>query len=104
MKKIGFLTLLIMATLLLTLTFQVGAAGPKALAAPVPVAAAAPAPAAPAAMPPSPYPEIDLALQAMRDARLHLDNANHNFRDHRRKAIEHLNAAIEEAKFCQQEP
>jgi hypothetical protein len=101
MKKIGFLTLLIMATLLLTLALPVGAAGPKAAPAPV---AAAPAPAAPAAMPPSPYPEIDLALQAMRDARAHLDNANHNFQDHRRKAIEHLNAAIEEAKICQQLP
>jgi hypothetical protein len=102
MKKIGFLTLLITATLLLTLSFSVAAAGPKAPAAPVPVAAAVPAPAAPAAMPP--HPHIDEALEAMRSAKHHLESAEHEFHGHRRKAIEHLDRAIHEAEICMSEP
>jgi hypothetical protein len=98
MKKIGFLTLLIMATLLLTLAFPVAAAGPKGPAVPAPVAAAVPAPAAPAAMPP--HPHIDEALEAMRAARHHLESAEHDFNGHRAKAIEHLDRAIHEAEIC----
>ena len=48
MKKIGFLTLLIIATVLFTIAFSAAAAGPKPLAAPVP-AVAAPAASAPTA-------------------------------------------------------
>ncbi len=106
MKNIGFLTLLITATLLLALALPVGAAGPKAAAAPVPAAvpaaAAAPAPAASPAMPP--HPEIAAALEAMHNARHHLDEAAHDFHGHRVKAIEHLDAAIHEADLCMQEP
>jgi hypothetical protein len=102
MKKIGFLTLLIMATLLLTLALPVGAAGPKAAAVPAPVAAAAPAAAAPAAMPP--HPHIEQALEAMHNARHHLETAEHDFHGHRTKAIEHLDRAIHEAEICMQEP
>jgi hypothetical protein len=98
MKKIGFLTLLIMATLLLALAFPVAAAGPKAPAVPAPVAAAAPAPAPPAAMPP--HPHIDEALEAMRAAKHHLETAEHDFGGHRVKAIEHLDRAIHEAEIC----
>jgi hypothetical protein len=98
MKKIGFLTLLITATLLLTLSFPVGAASPKAAAAPVPVAAAAPAPAAAPAMPP--HPHIDEALEAMRNARHHLESAVPEFGGHRAKALEHLDKAIHEAEIC----
>jgi len=100
MKNIGLLTLLITATLLLTLAIPVGAAGPKA-AAPVP-AAAAPAPAAAPAMPP--HPEIGAALEAMHNARHHLDDAAHDFHGHRVEAIKHLDAAIHEAEICMQEP
>jgi len=100
MKKIGFLTLLVMATLLFTLAFPAAAAGPKAPAAPV--AALAAAPAAPAAMPP--HPHIDEALEAMRSAKHHLETAEHDFHGHRVKAIEHLNQAIHEAEICMQEP
>lgn len=99
MKKIGFLTLLITATLLLTLAFPAAAAGPKAPAVPVPVAAAAPAPAAAAAMP-EPHPHIDEALEAMRNAKHHLETAEHDFGGHRRKAIQHLDRAIHEAEIC----
>jgi hypothetical protein len=100
MKKIGFLTLLITATLLLTLAFPAAAAGPKSPAAvPVPVAAAAPAPAAAAAMP-EPHPHIDEALEAMRNAKHHLETSEHDFGGHRAKAIAHLDRAIREAEIC----
>jgi hypothetical protein len=103
MKKIGFLTLLITAALLLTLAFPAAAAGPKAPAVPVPVAAAAPAPAAAAAMPER-HPHIDEALEAMRSAKHHLETAEHDFHGHRVKAIEHLDRAIREAEICMSEP
>jgi hypothetical protein len=97
MKKIGFLSLLITATLLLTLAFPAAAAGPKAPPAPaVPVAAPAPVPAAT----PAPHPHIDEALEAMRNAKHHLETADHDFGGHRVKAIEHLNQAIHEAEVC----
>jgi hypothetical protein len=106
MKNIGFLTLLITATLLLALALPVGAAGPKAAAAPVPAAvpaaAAAPAPAASPAMPP--HPEIAAALEAMHNAHHHLEDAAHDFHGHRVEAIKHLDAAIHEAEVCMQEP
>jgi len=105
MKKIGFLTLLVMATLLFTLAFPAIAAGPKAPAAPV-IAAAVPAAAAPAATPAAmpPHPHIDEALEAMRNAKHHLESAVPEFHGHRAKAIEHLNQAIHEAEICASEP
>ncbi len=102
MKKIGFLTLLITAMFLVALAFPVAAAGPKAPAVPVPVAAPVPAPAAPAAMPP--HPHIGEALEAMRNAKHHLETAVPEFHGHRAKAIEHLNQAIREAEECEREP
>ena len=99
MKKIGFLTLLILATLLFTLAFPAAAAGPKAAAAPAPAVAAAPA--APAVAPvPERHPHIDEALESMRAAKHHLESAEHDFGGHRRKAIEHLDQAIHEAEIC----
>jgi len=99
MKKLGFLTLLIMATLLLTLAFPAAAAGPKTAAAPVPAVAAAPA--APAVAPvPERHPHIDEALESMRAAKHHLETAEHDFDGHRKKAIEHLDRAIHEAEIC----
>jgi len=102
MKKIGFLCLLIMATLLFTLAFPAAAAGPKAPAAP---AVPAVAPAAPAVAPvPPPHPHIHDALEAMRNAKHHLEAAVPDFHGHRVKAIEHLDQAIREAEICEQEP
>jgi hypothetical protein len=97
-KKIGFLTLLIMATLVFTLAFPAAAAGPKAPAAPVPAVA----PAAPVAVAPVPerHPHIDEALESMRAAKHHLESAEHDFDGHRAKSIEHLNQAIHEAEIC----
>jgi hypothetical protein len=102
MKKIGFLTLLMTATLLFTLAFPAAAAGPKVPAGTVAAAVPAPAPAA-AAVPaatPDPHPHIDEALEAMRNAKHHLETAEHDFGGHRAKAIEHLNQAIHEAEVC----
>jgi hypothetical protein len=99
MRKVGILTLFIMVALVLTLTFTVGAASPKAHAAPV-----AAAPASPVAAPvPPPHPHIDEALEAMRSAKHHLETADHDFHGHRVKSIEHLNQAIHEAEICLQE-
>jgi hypothetical protein len=99
MRKVGILTLFIMVALVLTLTFTVGAASPKAAAAPV-----AAAPASPVAAPvPPPHPHIDEALEAMRNAKHHLETADHDFHGHRMKSIEHLNQAIHEAEICLQE-
>ena len=97
MKKIGFLTLLVMATTLFTLAFPAAAAGPKAPAAPVPVVAAVPPAPAPT---PERHPHIGEALEAMRSAKHHLEGAEHDFDGHRVKAIEHLNQAIHEAEIC----
>lgn len=96
MKKIGLFTLLVMATLLFTLAFPAAAAGPNAPAPPVPAAPAV----APAPVPP-PHPHIHEALEAMRNAKHHLESAAHDFDGHRVKAIEHLDQAIHEAEICE---
>jgi hypothetical protein len=104
MKKMFFFTLLVTATLLLTLAFPVAAAGPNAPAvAPV---AAVPAPASPAvaAPVPPPHPRVEHALEALRTARDHMAHAEGAFHGHRDKAIEHIDAAIHEAEICMQEP
>ena len=100
MKKIGFLTLLVVATALVTLALSAAAAGPKAPAQPA--AAAAPVPAAAAT--PEPHPHIHEALEAMHNAKHQLESAEHDFHGHRVKSIEHLDQAIHEAEICMQEP
>jgi len=100
MKKMGFLSLPIVASLLLTLAFPVAAAGPKTPSAPTaPVAAAAPLALIAAALPER-HPQIEEALEAMRSAKHHLESAEHDFQGHRAKAIEHLDRAIHEAEIC----
>ncbi len=87
MKKIGFLTLLIMAMFLLALAFPVAAAGPKA----------------PAVRPQwrqqrrlRPLRRCHLILTSMKHwrrcdaAKHHLETAVPEFHGHRTKAIEHL--------------
>jgi hypothetical protein len=100
MKKIGLLTLLIMATILFTLAFTAAAAGPKAPA--TPAVAAAPVPAAATPMPP--HPRVEHAIEALRSARDHMVHAEGEFHGHRDKSIEHIDAAIHEAEICLQEP
>jgi len=96
MKKIGFLTLLMIATLLFTLAFTVAAAGPKP--APAAVVAAVPVPSPVAT--PERHPHIDEALEHMRAAKHELDIAEHDFEGHRVKSIDHLNQAMHEAEIC----
>jgi hypothetical protein len=100
MKKVGFLSFVIMPSLLWTLAIPVAAAGPKTPSAPAaPVARAAPLTVIAAAMPER-HPHIDEALESMRSARHHLESAEHDFRGHRAKALEHLDRAIHEAEIC----
>ena len=101
MKRIGFLSLVMLAMLVLTLAFS-AAASPKAPAAAVAVAPASPAAAAPTPVPP--HPRVEHALEAMRSARDHMSHAEGEFHGHRAKAIEHLDAAIHEAEECMREP
>ena len=98
MKKLGFMTLLITATLLFTLAFSAAAAGPKPAAAP-PAAAAVPATPAPVATPEK-HPHIEEALEHMRAAKKELESAEHEFQGHRAKSLEHLNQAMHEAGVC----
>ena len=100
MKKIGFMGLLVTATLLFTLAFPAAAAGPKAPVAAVPAVVAVPAVPAVAAAMPERHPHIDEALESMRAAKHHLESADHDFDGHRVKAIEHLDQAIHEAEVC----
>lgn len=93
MKKIGFLTLLMMAAIVLMVAFP-AAAGPKPPAPPVPSAPVV------AAIPAPPHPHIHEALEAMRNAKHQLEGAEHDFAGHRVKAIEHLDQAIREAEIC----
>jgi len=104
-KKIGFLTLLIMTTLLFAVAFPAAASGPKTPAAPAPVVAApSPAPATAALPTPAPHPHIHEALEAMRNAKHELETAAHDFHGHRLESIKHLDMAIHEAELCEQEP
>jgi len=96
MKKIAFMSVLITATLVLTLAFSAAAAGPKAPAAPVASAPAAPTPAAT----PERHPHIDEALEHMRAAKHELEVAEHDFQGHRVKSMEHLDQAMHEAEIC----
>ena len=97
MKKIGFLTLLILATVLATLAISAAASGAKAPAAPAVVAL----PTAPAtAAMPEKHPHIDEALEHMRAAKHQLETAEHDFDGHRVESIKHLDMAIHEAEIC----
>jgi len=93
MKRIGFLSFVILAMLVFTLAFS-AAASPKAPAAGV---AAAPAPV-------PPHPRVENALAALHSAREHMEHAEGEFHGHRDKAIEHIDAAIHEAEICTHEP
>lgn len=101
MKKIGFLTPLILATVLVMLSFTVSAATPKA-AAQLAVVAAPPAPA-PAAAPEEEHPRIHAALEAMREAKHQLESAAQDYHGHRVESIKHLDMAIHEAEICEHE-
>jgi len=97
-KNIGILTVVVLVTVLLTLAFS-AAAAPRLATQPVSIAAV---PAAALATPlPGPHPEIHAALEAMRNAKDHLEHAAHDFNGHRVESIKHLDAAIHEAEICE---
>jgi len=100
MKKIGFFSLLITATMLLTLAFPALAAGPKAPAPPVPGVPALAASPVGNASAPEPHPHIHEAIEAMRNAKHQLESAEHDFDGHRVASIKHLDQAIREAEIC----
>jgi hypothetical protein len=81
MKKLGLLTLVVVVTILFTLAFTAAAAAP-----------------------PPPHPRVDHALEALHNAKDHMEHAEGDFHGHRAKTIEHIDAAIHEAEICTQEP
>jgi hypothetical protein len=46
------------------------------------------------------HPEIEAALGALRDARMHLHEARHDFHGHREDAIRAIDEAIHQLKIC----
>jgi hypothetical protein len=99
MKKIGFLTLLLMAMFLLILAFPAAATGPNTPAPPLPVAAVPASPTVAVVAPAlPPHPRIHEAIEMMRGAREHLAHAEGEFHGHRDRAIEHLDRAIRQAE------
>ena len=100
MQKIGLLTLLMVAAILLIVAFPAVAAGPNPPPPPVPAAPTVAAIATSAPPLPAAHPHIHEALEAMRNAKHHLESAEHDFDGHRVKAIEHLDQAIHEAEIC----
>jgi len=86
--------------LVVSLAFPVLAAGPNGHAA-KPTAAASSMPSgAPAASPAEAHPQIRAALVALRDARVHLEHAAHDFGGHRVEAIKATDEAIRQLEIC----
>lgn len=98
MKRWSF-TLAFVAILAFVLMLPMGApAAPPAHNA-VPAAAAAPHAKAAAATP-EPHPEIRGAIEALRNAKAHLEHADHDFGGHRVDAIHAVNEAIQQLQIC----
>ncbi len=83
-----FLSAFVLAAMVLALTFPT--AVPTALATPVPAAAPAP----------PPHPEIRAALNALERAKMHLQEASHDFGGHRVDAIKAIDAAENQLNIC----
>lgn len=86
-----FLSAFLLVGLVLLLTFPT--AVPAALAGPKPQ----PAAAAPA---PPPHPEIRAAIDALDRARMHLQEAKHDFGGHRVDALKAIDAAQRQLNVC----
>jgi hypothetical protein len=95
-----FLSLVVMAILVLALTFPAGA--PAAPPAHNAQPAAAPAFHANANPTPEPHPEIRAAIESLRHAREHLDHAAHDFGGHRVEAIKSIDESIRQLQICLQ--
>lgn len=55
-------------------------------------------PARPAASPKEPHPEIRAAMQALENAKSHLQKADHDFKGHRTRAVELTEQALQECR------
>jgi hypothetical protein len=93
-------SLLPAAALVLALAFPAAAANPKPAPNPTPAAAAKPAPVAPA--PPEKHPQIQEALESLRNSKQHLEHAAHDFGGHRVEAIRAIDEAIHQLQICMQ--
>jgi hypothetical protein len=63
-------------------------------------AATAPQPAAAAAPAPEPHPEIRAAINSLQRAKMHLQEAKHDFGGHRVDAIKSIDGAIQQLQIC----
>ena len=82
---------LVLAAMILALTFST--AVPASLAAPQPRPT-------PAAIPAPPHPEIRAAINSLERAKTHLQEAKHDFGGHRVDAIKAIDGAIEQLQVC----
>jgi hypothetical protein len=87
---------LVFALALLT----VAHAAPKSPATTPAAAAAAPATTADPAPVPQEHPEIHAALDALKNARMHLHDAKHDFGGHRVEALRAVDEAIHQLDIC----
>jgi len=98
--KTRLVGLLVLATLILALTFIAPApAAPNKANVPATPAATA-LPATPAAAAAERHPEIREALEALRRAKGHMEHAAHDFGGHRVEAIEATDRAIKQLEIC----
>ncbi len=95
MKKLTAIVGSICLVLALAL-ITVAHAAPKS---PAPAASAAP-PAAEPAPAPQEHPEIRAALDALKNARVHLHDAKHDFGGHRVEALRAVDEAIRQLNVC----
>ena len=92
----------IAATVIVTLLFSATVMQPKAVAAPAAVVTTPTG--AVGAVPSPPHPRVHEAIEALHNAREHMQHAEGEFHGHRDKAIEHIDGAIREAEICEREP
>jgi hypothetical protein len=96
MKK--FTTIFGVMGLMIAMALTVVHASPKPASA-APAAAAAAATAEPAPVPQD-HPEIRAALDALKNARVHLHDAKHDFGGHREEALRSIDSAIRQLEIC----
>ncbi|HET9399501.1 MAG TPA: hypothetical protein VFO34_01000 [Candidatus Acidoferrales bacterium] len=92
MRKLFAVSAVCILALAISLTF-VSPTTSKA-AASTPTASPAPAPA------PQGHPEIRSALEALRSARAHIQEARHDFGGHRAEALKQVDRAINQLEIC----
>jgi hypothetical protein len=98
--KTRIVSLLALASLILTFTFIATApAAPNKAGVPA-TPAASTLPATPAAAPAERHPEIREALESLRRAKEHMEHAAHDFGGHRVEAIEATDRAIKQLELC----